>query len=75
MLDRNKIRQLEVHALRGLANLRELRLEENGLRSLDGHPPSTFAPTPTPAPTPTYPYPYPYSYPCSYPYPYPYPYP
>jgi len=35
VLDRNKIKQLEPHSLRGLVNLRELRMEENGLRSLD----------------------------------------
>ena len=41
VLDRNKIKQLEVHSLRGLSNLRELRMEENGLRSLEH-----FAPLP-----------------------------
>ena len=35
MLDRNKIRQLDPTSLCSLANLRELRIEENGLRSLE----------------------------------------
>jgi Leucine-rich repeat (LRR) protein len=34
ILDRNRIRALEVYSLTGLAGLCELRLEENGLRSL-----------------------------------------
>ena len=41
MLDRNKIKALDAHSLAALANLRELRLEENGLRTLDH-----FAPLP-----------------------------
>ena len=40
-MDRNKIKALDAHSLAALANLRELRLEENGLRTLDH-----FAPLP-----------------------------
>jgi len=35
VLDRNKIKHLDASSIRGLINLRELRLEENGLRTLD----------------------------------------
>ncbi|GLC71381.1 hypothetical protein PLESTF_001109300 [Pleodorina starrii] len=39
VLDRNRIRYIDMDALQGLPRLRELRLEENGLRSLHGfHP-------------------------------------
>ncbi|GLI61365.1 hypothetical protein VaNZ11_003728 [Volvox africanus] len=39
VLDRNRIRYIDMDALNGLPRLRELRLEENGLRSLHGfHP-------------------------------------
>lgn len=34
MLDRNRIRYIDPDAFVGLGRLRELRLEENGLRSL-----------------------------------------
>lgn len=36
MLDRNRIRYIDPDAFAGLPRLRELRMEENGLRSLAG---------------------------------------
>lgn len=39
VLDRNRIRYIDPDALSGLPRLRELRLEENGLRSLAGFAP------------------------------------
>ena len=41
VLDKNKIRHVDFGALLSLINLRELRVEENGLKSL-----SNFAPLP-----------------------------
>jgi Leucine-rich repeat (LRR) protein len=34
VLDSNKIRALDPHSLQGLIHLRDLRMEENGMRSL-----------------------------------------
>lgn len=41
ILDKNRIRYLDVYSLAGLSSLKELRIEENGLRSLSHFNPLT----------------------------------